>query len=126
MLWVGGHIFLISLDEIGGTDGLLEGTALGDVLHAPYDLVHHWEEEVHARAGLGPRRLAGWLVNTLALRHSSASSSAAIVVAVLRAFGTAATAAGHDAGHDARHDAGPRGRGARRGFSESVSPVLRF
>lgn len=51
MVWVGGHILLTSLDELG--------------LHAPYDLVHHLEEAVHdAVAGIGS--LLAWLVNTLA------------------------------------------------------------
>ena len=51
MLWVGGHILLTSLDELGW--------------HAPYELVHHWEEAVHeAVAGVGAA--LGWLVNTLA------------------------------------------------------------
>ena len=77
MLWVGGHIFLVSLYEIGGHDGLLEGTGLGDALHAPYDLVHHWEVDVHdALGGVArrDRRLAG---QHGALGRSSASSSAA-------------------------------------------------
>ena len=52
MLWVGGHILLVSLDELG--------------LHAPYDLVHHWEEAVH-EAVEGPVGSAlAWVVNTLA------------------------------------------------------------
>ena len=65
MLWVGGHILLVSLYEIGGHDGLLEGTGLGDALHAPYDLVHHWEGEVHDALGGALGAAAGWLVNTL-------------------------------------------------------------
>ena len=51
MLWVGGHILLVSSDELGW--------------HAPYELVHHWEVAVHdAVEGVGA--LLGWLVNTLA------------------------------------------------------------
>ena len=65
MLWVGGHIFLVSLYEIGGHDGLLEGTGLGDALHAPYDLLHHWEVDVHDAIGGALGALAGWLLNTL-------------------------------------------------------------
>lgn len=65
MLWVGGHIFLVSLYEIGGHDGLLEGTGIGDVLHAPYDLVHHWEVDVHDAVGGTLGALAGWLLNTV-------------------------------------------------------------
>ena len=33
--------------------------------HAPYDLVHHWEEAVHEAVG-GVGALLAWLVNTLA------------------------------------------------------------
>ncbi len=50
MLWVGGHILLVGVDELGW--------------HAPYDLVHHAEEAVHAVAGVGG--FLAWLVNTLA------------------------------------------------------------
>ena len=47
MLWVGGHILLVSLDELGW--------------HAPYDLVHHWEEAVHDAVGRRRARCwAGW------------------------------------------------------------------
>jgi uncharacterized protein len=49
MLWVGGHILLAGLDDLGW--------------HAPYDEVHHWEEDVHhAVEGIGA--VLGWLVNT--------------------------------------------------------------
>jgi predicted DNA repair protein MutK len=48
MLWVGGHILLVGIDELG--------------FHAPYDEVHHLEEEVgDALGGVG-----GWLTNTAA------------------------------------------------------------
>ena len=51
MIWVGGHILLVSAAELGW--------------HAPYDVVHHWEEAVHeAVAGIGA--LLAWIVNTLA------------------------------------------------------------
>ncbi len=43
MLWVGGHILLVGLDEIG--------------VHFLYDEVHHLEEEVHGG-------ILGWFVNT--------------------------------------------------------------
>ncbi|WP_395693828.1 DUF808 domain-containing protein [Nocardioides sp.] len=43
MLWVGGHIVLNGIDELGW--------------HAPYDLVHDWEAAVH-------HGVPGWLVNT--------------------------------------------------------------
>ena len=48
MLWVGGHILLVGIDELG--------------FHAPYDEVHHLEEEVgDVLGGVG-----GWLTNTAA------------------------------------------------------------
>ena len=51
MLWVGGHIELVGLDDVGW--------------HAPYDLVHHLEEDVHhAVPGIGG--VLAWLVNTAA------------------------------------------------------------
>ncbi len=50
MLWVGGHILLVGVDELGW--------------HAPYELVHHAEEAVHGVAGIGG--FLGWLTNTLA------------------------------------------------------------
>ncbi|HEX8103602.1 MAG TPA: DUF808 domain-containing protein [Solirubrobacteraceae bacterium] len=51
MLWVGGHILLAGLDELG--------------VSAPYDAVHHVEHDVHEALGaLGG--VAGWLTNTLA------------------------------------------------------------
>lgn len=49
MLWVGGHIILMALDEIGW--------------HAPYDALHHLEHSVAGASGaLGG--ILGWLVNT--------------------------------------------------------------
>jgi predicted DNA repair protein MutK len=50
MLWVGGHILLVGVDELGW--------------HAPYGLVHHAEEYVHHLGGVGG--VLGWLVNTAA------------------------------------------------------------
>ncbi len=49
MLWVGGHIELVGLEELG--------------LTAPYDAVHHLEEVVHDATGAVGGALA-WLVNT--------------------------------------------------------------
>ena len=51
MLWVGGHIWLIGLDEFG--------------VHAPYDLVHRVEEAIH-EAGLPLEGLLAWLADTAA------------------------------------------------------------
>lgn len=51
MLWVGGHIILVGLDDLGW--------------HWLYDVVHHWEEDVeHALGAVGG--VAAWVVNTLA------------------------------------------------------------
>ncbi|MET0896424.1 MAG: DUF808 domain-containing protein [Mycobacterium sp.] len=50
MLWVGGHILLIGVDELGW--------------HAPYGLVHHAEEYVHDVGGVGG--VLAWLINTAA------------------------------------------------------------
>ena len=50
MIWVGGHIILVGLDDLG--------------LHAPYSWVHHAEEAVHDATGaLGG--VFGWLTNTV-------------------------------------------------------------
>ena len=99
MLWVGGHIFLVSLYEIGGHDGLLEGTTLGDLLHAPYDLLHHWEEDVHHALGGALGGVAGWLLNTL-VSALVGLLVGFLVLGVLRAFGVG----GHHAHeHDDEH-----------------------
>lgn len=50
MLWVGGHILLVGVDELGW--------------HGLYALVHHLEEAVHGVAGVGG--FLAWLVNTVA------------------------------------------------------------
>jgi predicted DNA repair protein MutK len=102
MLWVGGHIFLVSLYEIGGHDGLLDGTGLGDALHAPYDLVHHWEVDVHDAIGGVLGGLAGWLLNTL-LSAIVGLVVGGIVLAVLRALGIVG---GHGSEHGSEHGTG--------------------
>jgi hypothetical protein len=51
MIWVGGHILLVGFDELG--------------FSAPYDEVHHLEEEVEDGLGaLGG--IGAWLTNTTA------------------------------------------------------------
>jgi predicted DNA repair protein MutK len=50
MLWVGGHILLVGTDELGW--------------HAPYGVVHHWEQGVHHVGGVGG--VLAWLINTAA------------------------------------------------------------
>ena len=49
MLWVGGHILLVGTDDLGW--------------HAPYGVVHHWEQAVHHAVEAVGGVLA-WLVNT--------------------------------------------------------------
>ncbi|MFJ2353348.1 DUF808 domain-containing protein [Glutamicibacter sp. NPDC087673] len=49
MLWVGGHLLLVGMDELGW--------------HAPYGFVHHVELLVHDATGQAGAVL-GWLVNT--------------------------------------------------------------
>lgn len=95
MLWVGGHIFLVSLYEIGGHEGLLEGTGLGDVLHAPYDLVHHWELDVHDAVGGAVGSAAGWLINTV-ISALVGLVVGFLILSVLNAFGIGG---GHGSGH---------------------------
>ena len=51
MLWVGGHIELVGLDELGW--------------HAPYSLVHDIEHAVHDSLGGTLGSVGGWLTNTL-------------------------------------------------------------
>ena len=51
MLWVGGHIWLVGLDELGAS--------------APYDLVHHVEELVH-EAALPLEGFLVWVAETAA------------------------------------------------------------
>ena len=51
MIWVGGHILLNGLDELGW--------------HAPADLVHHLEEAVHDSVSAFGGVL-GWLAETAA------------------------------------------------------------
>ena len=66
MLWVGGHILLVGLDEIG--------------FHALYDWVHHLEEDVeHAIGGIG-----GWLTNTTASAILGVLVGAVVVAVVHR------------------------------------------
>jgi hypothetical protein len=66
MLWVGGHILLVGVDELGW--------------HALYDLVHHLEDGAAGLAGVGG--LLGWLVNTVASAFVGLVVGA-VVVAVL-------------------------------------------
>jgi uncharacterized protein len=76
MLWVGGHILLVGFEELG--------------FKAPYDAVHHLEEEVHHATGAAGGFL-GWLTNTTASAILGVIVGA-IVVAVMHLRGGAAHA----------------------------------
>jgi uncharacterized protein len=78
MLWVGGHILLVGADELGW--------------HAPYGLVHHVEEALHAVPGAGG--LLGWLAATLAAALVGLVVGA-VVVAVLHLLPRRAGHASH-------------------------------
>lgn len=72
MLWVGGHILLVGLNDLGFT--------------WPYHQVHHAEEDVHHALGaLGG--VGGWLTNTLASAVLGVVVGAIIVAVVLRFHG---------------------------------------
>ena len=98
MLWVGGHILLVGIDELGW--------------HALYDLVHHLEEGVAGVAGIGG--VLAWLVNTLASALLGLVVGA-VIVAVL-----------HVLPRRTKHDEAPRTDGrctARvRGLSRAEQP----
>ncbi len=67
MLWVGGHILLVGVDDLGW--------------HGPYELVHDLEHNVHDALG-GFGAVGGWLTNT-ALSAVIGAVVGAIVVAVM-------------------------------------------
>jgi uncharacterized protein len=67
MLWVGGHILLVGLDELGW--------------HGPYDVVHHAEEAV-AEAVPAVGGILAWLTNTAASALLGLAVGA-VVVAVM-------------------------------------------
>ena len=63
MLWVGGHILLAGLDDLG--------------VHGPYSTVHHLQEDVHNVAG----GVGAWLTNTAASAVLGLAVGAIIVAA---------------------------------------------
>ncbi len=72
MLWVGGHILLVGLDELG--------------IPLLYDAVHHLEEDVdHALGAVGA--VAAWLTNTAASAVLGLVVGAMVVAAKLRRGG---------------------------------------
>lgn len=68
MLWVGGHIILMGLGELGW--------------HAPYELVHHLEHTVHDAAGAAGGIL-GWLTATCGSALVGVIVGAIVLVVVL-------------------------------------------
>jgi len=83
MLWVGGHILLTSLDELG--------------VHAPYELVHELEVAVHDAIGSWVGSALGWVVNTLAsLGVGLVVGAVAVVVMHLLPFGKHAKSEGKE------------------------------
>ncbi|MFT4226356.1 DUF808 domain-containing protein [Micropruina sp.] len=86
MLWVGGHILLVGLDELGW--------------HPPYELVHHAEEAIlHAVPGFFGEALA-WLTNTAASAVLGVVAGAIVLVVVQligRLRGPRVEAEAHDA-----------------------------
>jgi uncharacterized protein len=80
MLWVGGHIELVGLDELGW--------------HAPYELVHDVEHAVHDALHGTLGSIAGWLVNTL-LSAVFGLVVGAVILAVLHLVPRRKPAAAH-------------------------------
>jgi predicted DNA repair protein MutK len=80
MLWVGGHIILVGLDELG--------------VHFLYDWVHHLEEDVHHALG-GVGGVAGWLVNTAASAVLGLAVGAVVVAVMHRIHQRRGHAAAH-------------------------------
>lgn len=67
MLWVGGHILLVGMDDLG--------------LSAPYDLVHHVEEAVAGFVGVAEGFVA-WLTNTFFSAVLGLAAGAVVVAAL--------------------------------------------
>lgn len=87
MLWVGGHIILVGVDELGW--------------HALYELVHHLETMV-------PAGFLAWLVNTICSLILGVIWGAILVaVAHVLPFGHGSDDEGQGADHDADHGADP-------------------
>lgn len=76
MLWVGGHILLVNLAEVGWWE-------------APYDWVHHLEEDVEEAVGGALGATLAWLVNTgfSALAGLVVGAIVATVVNLVGGFG---------------------------------------
>ncbi len=84
MLWVGGHILLVGMEELG--------------FAAPYDLVHHLEEDVHEALG-AVGGVGAWLTNTAASALLGLLVGAVVVALMHLRPGHHGHGAGHGAGH---------------------------
>ncbi|MDO9355730.1 MAG: DUF808 domain-containing protein, partial [Solirubrobacteraceae bacterium] len=95
MLWVGGHILLVGLDDLG--------------FHPPYEFVHHIEHDVHEALGaIGG--LAGWLVNTIASAIIGLAVGMLVVFAMMKLpFGHGGGDAGHGGHGEETMEPGPEG-----------------
>jgi predicted DNA repair protein MutK len=90
MLWVGGHILLVGMDDLGHDFDVAW-------LEWPYDQVHHLEEAAHdAVAAIGS--LVGWLVNTVASAIAGLLVGA-VVVAVMHVLPFGRSGHEEPAGH---------------------------
>ena len=99
MIWVGGHILLLGLDELG--------------VHAPYSWVHHAEEAVHEATGfLGG--ILGWLTNTA----GSALLGVLVGAVVVAVMHVVRSRRGGHAGH-----AGHPGEGEHEGHGGPAAPA---
>ena len=84
MIWVGGHIILVGLDDLG--------------LHAPYSWVHHAEEAVHDATGpLGG--VLAWLTNTIGSAVLGLVVQAVVVLAVMHVILSRRGTHGKPGGH---------------------------
>lgn len=81
MLWVGGHILLMSLYELSETDWL-HHTTFGEIIHWPYAQVHHLEDAVHHAVHGWFGGVLAWSTNTL-LSALVGLIVGAIVVAIM-------------------------------------------
>ena len=97
MLWVGGHILLVSLDELSES---LSGTLGRRAPRAVRPGCTTSRSEVHDALGLG-RRVAGWLVNTLLSALVGLVVGAVVVARHARA--AVRSRQGHDEGHGTGH-----------------------
>ncbi|MCT2138168.1 DUF808 domain-containing protein [Dietzia cinnamea] len=106
MLWVGGHILLVGLDELGVT--------------APYHLVHVLAEPAAGVAGVGA--VLGWLVDT-ACALVFGLAVGAVIVAVMHLIPRRGSAEGHGGegadGDSAHGDAARAGGGDPRAPEET-------